>query len=343
MFKARRAMALVAVLLLPQFSIAQQDRSSTRGPSIQPAPTHTVTGTVRKPNGEPLEEMARVTLKTFTEGMIGETFSNTVGVYEIRHVPNGVFTLSVKASGYREASVQIELFSRISTVYRHDFFLEPEESGLERTARPQGGEKSVSVGELKLKVSPKAEKEYEKGIKASSKGNYEKAVGHLRKAVEISPDFYKAYNDLGAQYIKLNRFDEAVAALERAISIYPDAAFPYLNLGYVYIQKGERAKATEVLRKAISLDEKLAQAHYLLGQSLLQSNELDEAEQSLRRAYTLEPKKMVDARLVLANIYIKRQQHDKLTAELEAYLKENPESPHREQVMSMLRQLKREK
>jgi tetratricopeptide (TPR) repeat protein len=50
-------------------------------------------------------------------------------------------------------------------------------------------------------------------------GEYEEAVGSLRRTLELSPQFSKVFQLLGECYLKLNRRDEAVKTLEEGFAV----------------------------------------------------------------------------------------------------------------------------
>ncbi len=79
----------------------------------------------------------------------------------------------------------------------------------------------VSVNELTHPVPEKALKEYAKAKKATSDGDLDKTIAHFRKAVEIYPRFFQAWNDLGVAYMKERHAEEAAGAFQKAAEIAP--------------------------------------------------------------------------------------------------------------------------
>ena len=53
-------------------------------------------------------------------------------------------------------------------------------------------------------------------------GRWEEALESLNKAVELQPDYDKAWYNIGLSLQNLNRFDEAIEAFDRATRINPD-------------------------------------------------------------------------------------------------------------------------
>jgi tetratricopeptide (TPR) repeat protein len=47
------------------------------------------------------------------------------------------------------------------------------------------------------------------------------------KAIEINPDNYETYNNMGGAYVGLSEFEKAIEAFKKAIEIEPDFAVFY--------------------------------------------------------------------------------------------------------------------
>jgi tetratricopeptide (TPR) repeat protein len=86
------------------------------------------------------------------------------------------------------------------------------------------------------------------------KGDFDKALGFFKQAVEISPeDEATAYN-VGNILFSHRQVDEAIGYFELSASIRPDWPKPYLKLGYAYVNKGEYKKAIDNFNKFVELD-----------------------------------------------------------------------------------------
>ena len=72
----------------------------------------------------------------------------------------------------------------------------------------------------------------------------EKAVEDCKKAIELNPEAYYAYNNLGCALLKLRRVDEAIPPLEHAVEMDREKDhLPFLNLAECYTVKKEYEKA----------------------------------------------------------------------------------------------------
>ena len=65
---------------------------------------------------------------------------------------------------------------------------------------------------------------YHLGVSYSEAGQYQNAIIHLKKAIQIKPDLAKAHHSLGFVYKKNGQYQEAIISYKEAIRIKPDSA-----------------------------------------------------------------------------------------------------------------------
>lgn len=123
----------------------------------------------------------------------------------------------------------------------------------------------------------------------------EKAVEDCKKAIELDPEAYYAYNNLGCALLKLRRVEEAVQPLKQAIDIDPAKDhLPYMNLAECYILQEKYDDAIkaykEVLKirpQAFSINEEIAKIYvkkkeFAKAVSIYQKR-LSEVEKSIKK------------------------------------------------------------
>ncbi|HEY6000871.1 MAG TPA: hypothetical protein VI078_16410, partial [bacterium] len=76
------------------------------------------------------------------------------------------------------------------------------------------------------------------GLVLAQQRDYEKAAKYFEESVNIRPDFWMGWANLGNALVGMKR-PEGVAALERAISIKPDYVPPYTSLAWYYLGVGD--------------------------------------------------------------------------------------------------------
>lgn len=328
---------LVVCLVMANGLAAAQSGQVERGVPGS-ATVHSIRGRVFLPTGAPAEGPLRVTLRTSAQSIVAETFTDSVGNFEFRFVPNGNYEIVVWETNQFETAVErIEVFSRSSRTFTQNLFLREKETN--SSSRPKAG--LVSVGSLAAAIPKEARKEYERGSKEARRGNAEKAVAHFQRALELHPPYVQALNDLGVQYMKLNRSSEALATFRRALEIDPQAPHPHVNIGVLYLQQRAFADAAASLQRAVELDPGNWSSRMLLGVALFQMNELQKAQVEWEKALSLgEPPAVSIVRLYLANLFIRQKDLAKAIEHSERYLKEVPDAPNAREVRERIEKMR---
>jgi tetratricopeptide (TPR) repeat protein len=153
------------------------------------------------------------------------------------------------------------------------------------------------------------------------KTNDEAAIPHLKKAVELDPNFAMAFATLGVAcdnttrlsegtqalrkayelrdrasereklYIQAHYYDEVTWDAEKTLSVYADwrqtyprDTLPYDNAALTYSMLGQHEKAVDFASQALRLDPKDAFAYQNLGSAYLGLNRFDEAKSVAEQA-----------------------------------------------------------
>jgi len=104
---------------------------------------------------------------------------------------------------------------------------------------------------IKEKRAAEAKKWNQEGL--AHPNDLEKQEEFFRKALEASPDFGEAQNNLGSVYLRQQRFYDAALAFQRAAHFLPQDAGPRYNLGLTFQKVGKYEEAAEEYRKALAL------------------------------------------------------------------------------------------
>ena len=98
---------------------------------------------------------------------------------------------------------------------------------------------------------------------------YDEAIKHYTKAIELKPDSKAAYQNRGNIYHKIRDFDRALADYTELIKQYPDDPEVYFGRGGVYSDKGDLDFAIEDYKMAIQLKPNYGEAYFNYGNILL--------------------------------------------------------------------------
>ena len=166
----------------------------------------------------------------------------------------------------------------------------------------------------------------------ASKGKPDIVAEAERLANEVlkkDPNYIEGHILLSSVLFTKGERDKALAELNRAIEIDPKRAESYLSLARFYIVMNDVPKAEELFRKAISVNYNLPIAHSEFGKFLVQTNRSEEGEAELRKAVEIGPTDR-PSRFVLASYYFVTKQVDKAEAEYKGIAeldKDKPEGP----------------
>lgn len=105
----------------------------------------------------------------------------------------------------------------------------------------------------------------------------------LERALEIAPDFFQCWMDLGLARQEQDRTDDALEAFQRAIRLQPHRANPYAAVGTTNGMAGRHETAIEYFRKALELDKGHAVALAGLGHVLKTIGRVEEGIAAYRQ------------------------------------------------------------
>jgi len=106
---------------------------------------------------------------------------------------------------------------------------------------------------------------------------YTLAVDHLTKAVETSPSFAPAYNQLGYAYRFLERYDEAEATFRKYTELLPTDPNPFDSYAEMLLKMGRFDESIVQYRKALAVNPQFANSFTGIAACLMYQNKHDEA------------------------------------------------------------------
>lgn len=295
---------------------------------------NSIVGTVFAPSGRPLESRVRIRLSTMTRGDRLFT-TNQNGNFAFRGLPSGSYTVTIeKEADYKTFTQSVDIIQfRGAPAQTYTLNIR-----LEFKDRVEA--KPAVVSAEFLNVPKKALAHYETAIEHAKKGDREGAIAELKLAIAEHPSFVPAFNEMGVQYLKLNRLEDADQSFQGALKIDPESFPAIVNRGIANVMMKRYGEAVPILRKAIKKNDHSAVAHYFLGQSLANLGLFDDAQKELSRAIELGKEEMKEAHRILAIIYSSRGAKKEAADELETYLKLAPNTPDAEKLKAMIQQLR---
>jgi tetratricopeptide (TPR) repeat protein len=198
-------------------------------------------------------------------------------------------------------------------VYYIPIYLKPHSS------TPMPPAKVVDLAEFDADAPAEAKQAYDGALRLFREGQRDQAIKGLEHALEIYPNFFRALNDLGVIYMKMNKLDDAVRVFERASKIAPRVYHPRLNLGIILTRKGKYREAVALLEALHRENQSISEVRIALADVLIALNRLDEAEPHLKAALldsTLDRGSAGNAHYQLGLLFNKKQKYEAAVVEL---------------------------
>jgi tetratricopeptide (TPR) repeat protein len=95
---------------------------------------------------------------------------------------------------------------------------------------------------------------YNRGRAYRDKGEFDRAISDLGKAIELDPEFLSAFRMRGVIRGLAGDYAKAMADFDKALKLSPDDEGIYLSRGLVYEAHGEKHKAAQDYRKILALN-----------------------------------------------------------------------------------------
>lgn len=294
----------------------------------------TLEGRVMLPSGLQPAQPVRVTL-TQSGRPVYETFTDLSGRFNFSGLRSGTYQITAEGDDqtFETTSVTIDIASGLAQTFTQNIQLRPKAGASVQPAA------TVAAEEIDPDVPEAAREKYRQGLKSAAAGKAEQAVKLLQEAVVAHARFYAANLALAEQLSKLQRYDEALAAYRRAGELKPERPEPYVGVGVTLVSQKRYDEGIKMLRGVLEVDKDLPAPYLSLGYAEMMMGDYKSSEEHLLRA--LELARPTLAHVYLANVYEQTGQFTKAVAQLEAYLKENPNSPQTEAVRAAIEKLKR--
>jgi tetratricopeptide (TPR) repeat protein len=165
--------------------------------------------------------------------------------------------------------------------------------------------------------------DYEDGVDAFNRLDFNKAIACLTRHIEANLNDAAAYAKRGAAYFEKRDFDNALPDCTKAIELDPKNSSARYYRGGVYFIKEEFDKAITDFTEAIRLDPKNALVFFSRGSALFRKHERDRAIADFTEAIRLDPK-LTFAYVFRADTYTEKKEYDKAIKDLTEAIRQDP-------------------
>ncbi|MFO0866287.1 MAG: tetratricopeptide repeat protein [Gemmataceae bacterium] len=151
-------------------------------------------------------------------------------------------------------------------------------------------DKAIRDYDEALKIAPKYALAYgNRGDVRMRMKQYDKALKDFDEAIRLSPQDARAYVDRGRCQRRRKEYDKAIADFNKSIGIDSKSAYTYLDRSDVWLEKSDFDKAIRDCNDAIRLDPKLAYAFVSRGRVWFAKKYYAKAEEDFDQALHLAP------------------------------------------------------
>ena len=116
---------------------------------------------------------------------------------------------------------------------------------------------------------------------------YEESISKWKKAIELNPKYFFAYNNLGNAFLKLKKNDQALINFNKAIEIKPDYFEAFNNRGNTLLRLQKYEDALVNYDKAIEIKPNSIESYIFKAHTLSQLDRLQEALINYKAAYKI--------------------------------------------------------
>ena len=155
-------------------------------------------------------------------------------------------------------------------------------------------------------------------------GNLEQAETLLRQAINLKPDYWIAYNNLGTLLQNQGKIAEAKQCYQKTLQLNPNLGETISNLASIYQLEEDLEKAKTGYYQAIQLKPEYVPAHFNLANIFKEQKRLGAAVEHYQKVVDLQPD-YTEANLSLGHIF---EYQNKLKEALSCYQKAQETNPN---------------
>lgn len=182
--------------------------------------------------------------------------------------------------------------------------------------------RAVHEYELALKSNPVADKLYHAFLSMQPEGDRQnRDLSEAQIRVRLHPDDPETYNELGSQYMQLQRYKEAVKVFHTAVMMRPESGVFHSNLGSALSADLQVDAAITEFQRAINANPFFGVYHNSLGGVYFYKQDLVHAEEEYRKAIRDNPA-LIQPYWRLSDILARQGQREEAKAMLRNLMKQ---------------------
>ena len=285
------------------------------------------------------ESKASVSLFGSTTPFHAATLAGAEGRFHFRGLLPGEYTVAAFIPGHGEMRRTVEVGPGTADAKgRVAITIHLEDS---RAVSAGALHQTATVSARELSIPKGARREYAEAQKNLGRREIDAAVSHLKKAIEIAPQFSAAWNNLGTISYQTHKYAQAESYFRKGLDAEPGSFEPLVNLGGALLTEGKLDEALQYNRDATLSRPNDALANSQLGLNYFLIGNLDLGQKYLEIAKRIDPAHFSYPQLTLAQIHLRRNEPEKAAEELHDFLKRHPDAPEGVRVRAELAKIEK--
>jgi tetratricopeptide (TPR) repeat protein len=262
------------------------------------------------------------------------TLADVNGSFKFKNLHPDFFTLSVYIPRVGQFKQTVEISPGLADSRKRVF--------IDINFRPNlEGKLLGKVSSNQLTIPEKAVKEYNKAREKLGKRDTEAAITHLKKALDLAPQFCQAWNQLGTLAYKARDFRLAESYFREALNHDPEYYPSMVNLGGALLSQRRFEEALPLNISAVRTMPDDALAHVQMGLNYYYLGQFAEAEKYLEQAISLDSGHFSLPQLTLADIYMEKKDFASAARALAQFLKLHPDAQEAPAAQKQLEQIRK--
>jgi len=274
----------------------------------------TVSGQVVTEGEAAISSGVTIVIETRDGKRSGDIHPNAQGRFEVPGLYRQTYIMTVTAEGFFPQELFLDLKDGEGLVTLQVV--------MHRASRTKASSPLPALTDLS---APKdARKLFQQGVRSLQANRVDDARAKFQKAIAEYPCYARARTGLASIQIAARDLDSAAANLREAVRCDPGFPDACALLGKVLNNKKKFVESEEILNQGLRLSpdawplyDQLATAHYNLGQ-------YGKAQDEWLRVIALDPAPPAELHAKLAAVYVRGGARDKAYAEMQAYLRADP-------------------
>jgi len=292
-----------------------------------------IKGMIYDESGQPIPD-AQIEVMNLTYETKFVSASDKKGRWAISGLASGWYRVTVKKSGYQDATVEFQLSLIGQKVHTLDVTLHKEgEILMQNTAGQKPPAHAVLLSE---------------GIELYNQNRYQDALDKFERFIKEQPEIYQVYINIGNCFLAMKDYGRAIDAYSRfidrvksekgALEGDENVSRVLATIGKAYLDQGNIDKAKEYFRLAVDTFPNDAVLAYNVGEICFNQNEIDQAIEYLLIAVKIKGE-WPEPHLKLGYAYLNKGKYKLALESLHNFLKLAPNHPQAPSVRTLLPRL----